>query len=115
MADSAGEILRRSFQSDIAVENKAVASPVTKADREVETAAALEIIEKEFPEHGIIGEEFGNVPERFVLSMGARPHRRHALAFIAEAADLYHPDRTGRKRHSHPRHHRPTDNTGTVG
>jgi inositol-phosphate phosphatase/L-galactose 1-phosphate phosphatase/histidinol-phosphatase len=34
-------------------------SPVTKADREIEEIIRAEI-EKKFPEHGIIGEEYGN-------------------------------------------------------
>ncbi len=60
LADAAGEILRRAFRTDMAVENKADASPVTQADREVE-AALRQLIEAAYPEHGIIGEEFGNV------------------------------------------------------
>lgn len=60
LADSAGEIIRRHWKSVSAVENKADASPVTQADREVETALRAGI-EKAFPAHGIIGEEYGNV------------------------------------------------------
>jgi inositol-phosphate phosphatase/L-galactose 1-phosphate phosphatase/histidinol-phosphatase len=37
-------------------------SPVTKADREIEKIIRAEI-EKHFPEHGIIGEEYGNKNE----------------------------------------------------
>jgi inositol-phosphate phosphatase/L-galactose 1-phosphate phosphatase/histidinol-phosphatase len=60
MADAAGDIARRYFQKQLAVEQKADASPVTQADREIE-AAIRKLIEAEYPEHGIIGEEFGNV------------------------------------------------------
>lgn len=60
LADTARPILRRHFRSPIAVESKADASPVTAADREVETAIRG-LIEAEFPDHGIVGEEFGTV------------------------------------------------------
>lgn len=60
MADSAGDILRRAFRADMAVENKEDASPVTAADREVETMLR-KLIEAVYPDHGIIGEEFGNI------------------------------------------------------
>lgn len=60
MADEAGEILRRYFRVEMTVDSKADASPVTKADREVETMLRSHI-EAAYPQHGIIGEEFGNV------------------------------------------------------
>lgn len=60
MADAAGDILRRHFRSPLMVDVKDDNSPVTRADREVETALRA-IIEANFPEHGIVGEEFGSV------------------------------------------------------
>ncbi len=60
MADAAGGIIRRYWQKPLEPEQKADKSPVTEADREVE-AALRALIEKEFPAHGIIGEEFGSV------------------------------------------------------
>lgn len=60
MADAAGGILRRHFAAPPAVERKADHTPVTEADREVETALR-KMIEAEFPDHGIIGEEYGAV------------------------------------------------------
>ena len=60
MADAAGDILRRHYRAPIDVERKSDASPVTIADREVETALRA-LIESHYPDHGIIGEEFGNV------------------------------------------------------
>ncbi|MFQ5481172.1 MAG: inositol monophosphatase family protein [Nitrospinaceae bacterium] len=46
------------FRGDYAVETKADQSPVTQADRRVE-AMLRRRIQKAFPGHGIIGEEFG--------------------------------------------------------
>ena len=62
LADAAGDIQRRYFRAGIAVESKSDASPVTIADRECESAMRA-LIEKEFPNHGIVGEEHGNVRE----------------------------------------------------
>jgi len=58
MADASGEILRRYFRTAVAAEDKPDQSPVTIADRETEETLRA-MIEAEFPEHGIIGEEFG--------------------------------------------------------
>jgi len=60
LSDAAGEVLRRHFRSPVSVERKADLSPVTLADREVEDTMRR-MIEAEFPDHGIIGEEFGDV------------------------------------------------------
>jgi len=57
-ADAAGEIARRYFRTNIAVEDKTDHSPVTQADREIEKKLR-DMIAKSFPTHGIIGEEFG--------------------------------------------------------
>lgn len=62
MADAAGEILRKAYRQPLTIDHKADASPVTQVDREVESALRA-LIEKHFPGHGIIGEEFGNVRE----------------------------------------------------
>ena len=58
MADASGEILRRYFRTAVAAEYKPDQSPVTIADRETEKTLRG-MIEAVFPEHGIIGEEFG--------------------------------------------------------
>jgi len=58
LADAASEITLSYFRNDVAVEDKADNSPVTLADRETE-AALRALIEKAFPDHGIIGEEYG--------------------------------------------------------
>lgn len=62
LAGLSGEVLRRYFRTPVAVDQKPDASPVTIADREVETILR-EHIEAAFPEHGILGEEFGAVRE----------------------------------------------------
>jgi inositol-phosphate phosphatase / L-galactose 1-phosphate phosphatase / histidinol-phosphatase len=51
-------ILRKYYRRKLDIIDKADESPVTKADRECE-AALRETIAKAFPDHGIIGEEFG--------------------------------------------------------
>jgi CoA:oxalate CoA-transferase len=57
MADASGEIIRGYFRTGIAVDSKSDASPVTLADRAVE-ARIREMIAAEFPDHGVIGEEY---------------------------------------------------------
>jgi inositol-phosphate phosphatase / L-galactose 1-phosphate phosphatase / histidinol-phosphatase len=58
LADAAGEIIRRYWRKPIAVEQKTDASPVTIADREAEQALRR-LIRETYPEHGILGEEYG--------------------------------------------------------
>ncbi len=50
------------FNRDFSVERKSDQSPVTRADKEAE-ACIRNLIQREFPHHGIIGEEFGNENE----------------------------------------------------
>jgi len=59
LADAAGPIVRKYFRNLDSVDDKADASPVTVADREVETAMRA-LIKKNFPDHGILGEELGS-------------------------------------------------------
>jgi inositol-phosphate phosphatase/L-galactose 1-phosphate phosphatase/histidinol-phosphatase len=59
-AGGAGEVTLRYFQRNLAVETKADLSPVTIADRESERVLRQRI-EQRFPDHGILGEEFGAV------------------------------------------------------
>jgi inositol-phosphate phosphatase/L-galactose 1-phosphate phosphatase/histidinol-phosphatase len=59
LADEAGRRVLRHFRKDVLIEHKPDQSPVTAADRDVE-AALREMIERQFPEHGIVGEEFGS-------------------------------------------------------
>ena len=62
MADASGVILRRYFRSGIRVDDKPDMTPVTAADREVEKVLRA-MIEAQFPDHGIVGEEFPAVRE----------------------------------------------------
>jgi inositol-phosphate phosphatase/L-galactose 1-phosphate phosphatase/histidinol-phosphatase len=61
-ADAAGEVIRPYFRRPLAIRDKADLSPVTAADREAEEVMRA-LIERHFPEHGILGEEFGSVRE----------------------------------------------------
>jgi len=58
LADAAAAAIRPHFRTPLAVDDKADLSPVTAADRAAE-AAMRRLIEARFPEHGIIGEEYG--------------------------------------------------------
>ena len=62
LANISGKIIRNYFRTDINMDSKADNSPVTIADRKAEEVMRKEII-KNFPEHGIIGEEFGSYNE----------------------------------------------------
>ena len=58
LADTARDIAQGLFRSqDIGLQDKDDLSPVTLADKRIELAWR-DIIEKEFPNHGIVGEEF---------------------------------------------------------
>jgi histidinol phosphatase-like enzyme (inositol monophosphatase family) len=58
LADLSGAIIQRHFRTGVAVDDKADLSPVTIADRESEAAMRARI-ERSFPDHGIVGEEYG--------------------------------------------------------
>lgn len=60
IARKAGDLTLAYFRRGVKVERKEDQSPVTKADKEAEQLLR-DAIEKEYPEHGIIGEEFGEV------------------------------------------------------
>ncbi len=62
LADESGNIIRKYFRQKISIDNKADQSPVTIADKQAEECMR-ELIQKEFPDHGILGEEFGKVNE----------------------------------------------------
>ena len=51
-------ILRRYFRSGVTIVRKGDESPVTRADREAE-AAIRQLLKREVPSHGIVGEEHG--------------------------------------------------------
>jgi len=58
LADESGKIIRSYFRTKMSFETKADNSPVTIADKKTEETMR-NMIKKEFPDHGIIGEEFG--------------------------------------------------------
>ncbi|WP_144184643.1 histidinol-phosphatase [Elioraea rosea] len=60
-ADVAAAVIRPFFRERIGIVRKGDASPVTAADRAAEKAIRA-LLSERFPEHGILGEEFG--PER---------------------------------------------------
>ncbi len=61
LADAAGAAILPHFRSRLSVENKEAAAfdPVTVADRAAEVAIR-ELVAAEHPDHGILGEEFGD-------------------------------------------------------
>jgi myo-inositol-1(or 4)-monophosphatase len=62
LATVSGEAILPFFRTSLGVDNKGAAGtfdPVTAADRSAETAMRT-LIRQNFPDHGIIGEEFGN-------------------------------------------------------
>lgn len=61
LAEASGRAIAGMFRHpDLAVESKEDASPVTVADRYAESLLRERILDR-FPDHGIIGEEFGTV------------------------------------------------------
>lgn len=58
VAQRAGKVTLDHFRRGVAVEWKRDGSPVTAADREAE-ACCRELIQRRFPDDGILGEEFG--------------------------------------------------------
>jgi myo-inositol-1(or 4)-monophosphatase len=63
LADLSGKIIKSYFRSDITIDTKADMSPVTIADKKAEELMR-NIIMKNYPDHGIIGEEFGSYNEK---------------------------------------------------
>jgi histidinol phosphatase-like enzyme (inositol monophosphatase family) len=57
-ADVAGAVIRPFFRGTLSAEFKLDRSPVTIADRSAEQAMRA-VLSERFPEHGILGEEFG--------------------------------------------------------
>jgi histidinol phosphatase-like enzyme (inositol monophosphatase family) len=53
-----GAIIRKYYKRDLKVKSKSDSSEVTEADIQTESFIR-EMLQKEFPDHGIIGEEFG--------------------------------------------------------
>ena len=60
LADAARPIAQRYFRTQVKIDDKSDASPVTIADREAETVMR-ELLTKHVPAHGVFGEERGAV------------------------------------------------------
>lgn len=70
LADISGKIISGYFRTPFHVDSKSDLSPVTIADKSAEEIMRSEIM-REFPDHGIIGEEFGihnpDAPYKWIL------------------------------------------------
>lgn len=64
VADKSSTVILPHFRADLAVDHKGGSTfdPVTIADRDAE-AAIRQALEEAYPDHGIVGEEFGTVRE----------------------------------------------------
>jgi len=62
LADESGKIITGYYRTNINIDTKLDDSPVTIADKKAEEKMR-ELIMKEFPSHGILGEEFGKYNE----------------------------------------------------
>src|SRR6478672_4164113 len=64
LATSSGETILPFFRTSLSIDNKSASDfdPVTEADRAAE-AVMRRMIKGNFPQHGIVGEEFGNERE----------------------------------------------------
>ncbi|WJR79443.1 histidinol-phosphatase [Bradyrhizobium sp. NP1] len=65
LATASGETILPFFRTSLSIDNKATThdfDPVTEADRAAE-AVMRRLIKAQFPQHGIVGEEFGNERE----------------------------------------------------
>jgi myo-inositol-1(or 4)-monophosphatase len=68
LATTSGETIRPFFRTSLSIDNKSTGQegrefdPVTEADRAAE-AVMRRLIKANFPQHGIVGEEFGNERE----------------------------------------------------
>lgn len=60
LADMSGEYIRSEFGRSHKIDTKADSTPVTEVDRNTEEMLRREIM-RAFPDHGIVGEEFGSV------------------------------------------------------
>jgi myo-inositol-1(or 4)-monophosphatase len=58
LSDISGDVIKKYFRSQISVDNKIDNSPVTIADKKAEELMR-EAILKKYPDHGVVGEEFG--------------------------------------------------------
>ena len=62
MADAAGREILKYFRQPLNIEDKADTSPVTQGDKNSERVMR-EMLKERFPNHGIVGEEYGKENE----------------------------------------------------
>ena len=106
LATASGETILPFFRTSLSIDNKSASDfdPVTEADRAAE-AVMRRLIKANFPQHGIVGEEFGNEREDaeyvWVLDPidGTVLHRG--------ISDLGHADRAVAQGHAGVRHDAP--------
>ncbi len=60
LAEASANVIGKYFRTEISVESKNDNSPVTIADKKAEQVMR-ELIMKQYPDHGIFGEEFGEI------------------------------------------------------
>ena len=60
LAEKSGKIILSGFRKNLRVDRKDDDSPVTQADRDAEQRMR-ELIEAKYPDHGILGEEYGKI------------------------------------------------------
>jgi histidinol phosphatase-like enzyme (inositol monophosphatase family) len=62
LSEISGAVIKSYFRTELKIDSKSDSSPVTIADKKAEELMRETII-KEFPDHGIVGEEFGTYNE----------------------------------------------------
>ena len=108
LATASGETILPFFRTSLSIDNKSVShdfDPVTEADRAAE-AVMRRLIKANFPQHGIVGEEFGSEREDAEYVWVLDPDRRHQILH-RRLSDLGHADRAVAQGHAGVRHDAP--------
>ena len=97
LAEASGPLIRETFRRPLAVKTKDDLSPVTEVDKAVETRLR-ERIASRYPEHGIVGEEYGETePEaEFVWVIGPIDGTKQFAAGLPTFATLIALARNGK-------------------
>ena len=81
-------LIERHFRSDFSVEQKADNSPVTIADKSVETELR-QAISAAFPDHAIIGEEQGSKQSLLFIEKKFKEYSNPSIKIIYDMANIY--------------------------